>query len=142
MAQATTGDTVRIHYTATFTDGTTFDSSEGSEPLEFTLGSGQVIPGFDKGVQGMEPGESQTVAIPAEEAYGPQRDGMRLSLSPDQFPDGMGPVTGQQLQLSQPDGQALVVRVADISDDAVLLDANHPLAGKGLTFEITLEGIV
>ena len=142
MAQAASGDTVRIHYTGTLSDGTVFDSSEGRGPLEFTLGVGQVIPGFDRAVEGMAPGETQTVEIPAAEAYGPLREEMMLSVSPDQFPEGMTPEVGQQLQLSQPDGQAVVVRVADVADDAVLLDANHELAGKDLTFEITLEEIV
>lgn len=142
MAQATAGDTVRIHYTGTLSDGTVFDSSEGRGPLEFTVGVGQVIPGFDRAVEGMTPGETQTVEIPAAEAYGPLREEMMLSVSPDQFPDGMDPEIGQQLQLSQPDGQSVVVRVTEIADDEVILDANHELAGKDLTFEITLEEIV
>lgn len=142
MAHATTGDTVRIHYTGTLSDGTVFDSSEGRAPLEFTLGAGQVIPGFDRAVEGMEPGETQRVEIPAAEAYGPHREEMTLSVSPDQFPEEMDPALGQQLQLSQPDGQSVVVRVTEIADDAVTLDANHELAGKDLTFEITLEEIV
>jgi FKBP-type peptidyl-prolyl cis-trans isomerase 2 len=142
MAQATPGDTVRIHYTGTLSDGTVVDSSEGRGPLEFKLGVGQVIPGFDRAVEGMTTGETQTVEIPAEEAYGPLREEMMLSVSPDQFPEGMEPELGQQLQLSQPDGQAVVVRVTEIADDEVILDANHELAGKDLTFEITLEEIV
>ncbi|MEP0548232.1 MAG: peptidylprolyl isomerase [Rhodothermales bacterium] len=142
MAQATAGDTVRIHYTGTLSDGSVFDSSEGRGPLEFTVGVGQVIPGFDSAVEGMKPGETQTVEIPAEKAYGPLREEMMLSVSPDQFPDGMEPEIGQQLQLSQPDGQAVVVRVTEIADDEVILDANHELAGQDLTFEITLEEIV
>jgi FKBP-type peptidyl-prolyl cis-trans isomerase 2 len=142
MAQATSGDTVRVHYTGTLTDGTTFDSSEGREPLEFTAGGGQVIPGFDQAVAGMEPGDTKTVEIPADEAYGPQRDEMMLQVTPDQFPEDMDPEVGQQLQLSQPDGQSVVVRVVDVQDDAVTLDANHPLAGEDLTFEITLVEIV
>ncbi len=139
---ASIGDTVRIHYTGTLTDGTTFDSSEGREPLEFTLGSGQVIPGFDAGVTGMEPGESKTVTIPAADAYGPRRPEMMLEVGPDQFPEGMNPEVGQQLQMSQPDGQAVVVTVAEVSDDGVMLDANHPLAGEDLTFALTLDEIV
>ena len=139
---ATNGDTVRVHYTGTLDDGTQFDSSEGREPLEFTLGSGQVIPGFDAGVTGMEPGDTKTIQIPADEAYGPRRDEMMLSVSPDQFPEGMDPQVGQQLQLQQPDGQAVVVRVAEVTDDGVTLDANHPLAGEDLTFELTLDEIV
>lgn len=139
---ATHGDTVRVHYTGTLDDGTQFDSSEGREPLEFTLGSGQVIPGFDAGVTGMEPGEAKTIQIPADEAYGPRRDEMMLRVSPDQFPEGMDPQVGQQLQLQQQDGQAVVVRVAEVTDEGVTLDANHPLAGEDLTFELTLDEIV
>ena len=142
MAQATTGDTVRVHYTGTLHDGTTFDSSEGREPLEFTVGGGQVIPGFEQAVEGMEPGDTKTVEIPADDAYGPKREEMMLQVSPDQFPEGVDPELGQQLQLSQPDGQNVVVRVTDVQDDAVTLDANHPLAGEDLTFEITLDEIV
>ncbi len=142
MSQASAGDTVRVHYTGTLADGTEFDSSAGREPLEFTVGGGQVIAGFDEAVTGMTPGESQTVEIPADEAYGPRRMEMMLNVSPDQFPEGMDPEVGQELQLSQPDGQAVVVRVAEVSDDGVTLDANHPLAGEDLTFEITLEEIV
>ena len=139
---ASQGDTVRVHYTGTLTDGTEFDSSAGREPLEFTLGSGQVIPGFDAGVTGMEPGETKTVMILADDAYGPRRPEMMLEVSPDQFPDEMEPEVGQQLQLSQPDGQAVVVTVTEVSDDSVTLDANHPLAGEDLRFELTLDSIV
>ena len=142
MAQATSGDTVRVHYTGTLENGQTFDTSEGREPLEFTVGGGQVIPGFDQAVAGMEPGDTKTVDIPADEAYGPQREEMMLQVSPDQFPEGMDPQVGQQLQLSQPNGQNVVVRVVDIESDSVTLDANHPLAGEDLTFEITLAEIV
>jgi len=142
MSQATSGDTVRVHYTGTLENGQTFDTSEGREPLEFTVGGGQVIPGFDQAVAGMEPGDTKTVEIPADEAYGPQREEMMLQVSPDQFPEGMDPQVGQQLQLSQPDGQSVVVRVVEIESDSVTLDANHPLAGEDLTFEITLAEIV
>lgn len=142
MAQATSGDTVRVHYTGTLDNGQTFDTSEGREPLEFTVGGGQVIPGFDQAVTGMEPGDTKTVEIPADEAYGPQREEMMLQVSHDQFPEGMNPQVGQQLQLSQPNGQNVVVRVVEIEEDSVTLDANHPLAGKDLTFEITLAEIV
>jgi len=142
MAQVTSGDTVRVHYTGTLTDGSTFDTSEGREPLEFTAGGGQVIPGFDQAIAGMEPGDTKTVEIPADEAYGPQREEMMLRVTPDQFPEDMDPQVGQELQLSQPDGQSVVVRVVDIAEDSVTLDANHPLAGEDLTFEITLVEIV
>ncbi len=141
MPHAKAGDTVRVHYTGTLADGTAFDSSAGREPLAFTVGSEQVIPGFDQALLGMEPGDTKTVEIPAREAYGPYRPEMLLHVPREQFPEGLDPQVGEELQLSQPDGQALAVRVAEVSDEAVTLDANHALAGEDLTFEITLEEI-
>lgn len=136
------GNTVRVHYTGTLADGSQFDSSEGREPLEFTLGSGQVIPGFDEGVTGMEVGESRTITIPAEQAYGPRRPEMLLTVPREQFPEGIEPELGQQLQLGTASGDTLVATVTDVGDEAVVLDANHQLAGEDLTFELTLEEIV
>lgn len=138
---ASSGDTVRVHYTGTLADGTEFDSSAGRDPLVFTLGSGQVIPGFDQGVTGMEVGESKTITIPAAEAYGPRREEMLISVPRAQFPEGVDPEIGQQLQLGTASGQTLVATVVEISDAAVVLDANHQLAGEDLTFELTLEDI-
>ncbi len=141
MAQARSGDTVRVHYTGRLDDGSTFDSSQGREPLEFTLGEGQVIPGFEDGVEGMSPGEEKTVTIPADQAYGARRDEMMLVVERAQFPDHIRPEVGQQLQMSQ-DGQVAVVTIVDVDDESVTLDANHPLAGEDLTFDLRLVEIV
>lgn len=140
MEQARSGDTVRVHYTGKLEDGTVFDSSRGREPLEFTLGTGQVIPGFDEAVTGMAPGEEKSITIPADEAYGPRRDEMVVTVDRGQFPDNIQPQPGQQLQMVQ-DGQTMVVTVRDVSDENVTLDANHPLAGKDLSFDLELVEI-
>jgi peptidylprolyl isomerase len=141
MAQAKSGDTVRVHYTGRLADGSVFDSSEGREPLEFVLGAQQVIPGFEEAVDGLSPGEERTVAIPADRAYGPRREEMVLTVGRDQFPDEIRPEVGQQLQMSQ-DGQVAIVTITGVSDAEVTLDANHPLAGKDLTFDVQLVDIV
>jgi FKBP-type peptidyl-prolyl cis-trans isomerase 2 len=142
MAQAKNGDTVRIHYTGKLDDGTVFDTSDGRDPLEFTLGEGQVIPGFEEAVLGMNADDSKTMTIPSENAYGPHREEMVVSVDRDQFPPDITPEIGQQLQMQRPDGQKMVVSVAEVSEATVTLDANHPLAGKDLTFEINLVEIV
>lgn len=141
MAEAKPGDSVKLHYTGTLQDGTVFDSSQGREPLEFTLGSNQVIPGFERAVEGMSPGEAKTVNIPASEAYGPRRDDMILQVSPEEFPEHINPQVGDRLQIRQPDGSTFNVTVSDIGENAVTLDGNHPLAGQDLTFEIELVAI-
>ena len=141
MAEAKNGDTVRIHYTGTLNDGSVFDSSEGEEPLEFTLGSGQVIPGFEQAVEGMQPGEKKEVKIPSDEAYGAHNDEWVLVVDRENFPEHIEPEPGQQLELSQ-NGQSFTVTVTEVSDDSVTLDANHPLAGKDLTFALELVEIV
>ncbi len=141
MAHAKAGDTVRIHYTGTLDDGEVFDSSEGREPLAFTLGGGEVIPGFDKAVDGMEPGEKKTVTIPAADAYGDVRDEMVLEVPRAQLPPGLEPEEGDSLVMQMGDGMEVPVLVREVTDDAVVLDANHPLAGSDLTFEIELVSI-
>ncbi len=141
MEQAKNGDQVKVHYTGKLNDGTVFDSSEGREPLEFTLGEGQVIPGFESAVVGMEKGENKTTNIPSEEAYGPHYQEMVLVVPRSQFPPDVNPQVGDQLQLRQPNGQSFNVNVTDITPDSVTLDANHPLAGKDLTFDIRLVEI-
>jgi peptidylprolyl isomerase len=138
MTEAKAGDTVKVHYTGKLDDGRVFDTSSDSEPLEFTLGEGQVIPGFEHAVVGMNTGDSKTAKIPAEEAYGPHRPEMVLAIPRDQFPTNITPEVGQQLQIRQPNGQAFVVKVIDIKDDTIVLDGNHPLAGQDLTFDIKL----
>lgn len=138
MAQAKQGDTVKVHYTGKLDDGTVFDSSEGRDPLEFTVGSGQVIPGFDTGVTGMSAGESKTVKIPSVEAYGPHHEEMMIEVGRDEFPPEIAPTIGDQLQMRHETGQIVMVTVTEVGEDKVTLDANHPLAGKDLTFDIQL----
>ncbi len=141
MAKASSGDTVKVDYTGRLDDGTVFDSSEGREPLEFTLGSGQVIPGFDRGVNGMEVGEEKTITIPSEEAYGPHIDDLVAEIDKESFPPDIDLNVGDMLHLRQPDGRAIAATVVDIKDDSVTLDANHPLAGQNLTFDVKLVEI-
>ena len=142
VVQAKSGDTVMIDYTGTLDDGEVFDSSVGKDPLKFTIGENQVIPGFEQAVIGMKIGESKTVKIPADEAYGPYREDMVLVVSRDKLPPDREPEIGQWLQLGQPGGQAIPARVIDVSESTVTLDANHPRAGKDLTFEIEIVEIV
>ena len=139
MSQVKNGDTVKVHYTGTLADGTVFDSSLEREPLEFTLGEGQLIPGFEKAVLGMSAGESRTVTIPAEEAYGPYREEMVLEVPRTQLPADMQPQVGMQLQIGEEQGEGMVVQITQVSDTNITLDANHPLAGKDLTFNIQLQ---
>ena len=134
------GDLVRVHYKGTLTDGTVFDSSEGREPLEFTLGQGMVLPGFESAITGMKVGSSVVRTIPADEAYGPVREEMVINIPKDQFPADMPLELGHELQLQGPGG-VLVAQIVGIEEDDVMLDANHPLAGEDLTFSITLESI-
>ena len=138
MAQAKTGDTVHIHYTGRLDDGTVFDSSQDRAPLSFTLGEGRVIPGFEAAVTGMEPGESKVAEIPSAQAYGPRRSEMELSVPRSQLPEDLDPQVGQQLQMQTAEGQVFPVRVTGASAETVELDANHPLAGEDLTFDIHL----
>jgi peptidylprolyl isomerase len=140
MQSAKSGDTVRVHYTGKLDDGSVFDSSEGRDPLEFQLGGGQVIPGFEQAVEGMSPGDERSVTIAADEAYGPRRDELVLVVPRTELPAEMQPELGQQLQLSQ-DGQSFIVTVADVNESEIILDANHPLAGEALTFELQLVDI-
>ncbi|MEJ2203787.1 MAG: peptidylprolyl isomerase [Gemmatimonadota bacterium] len=141
MASAVEGDTVRIHYTGRLDDGTIFDTSEGREPLEFTVGSGQVISGFDSAVAGMEVNDEKTVTIPPEEAYGPRRDDLMLPMSRSHLPEELDPRVGQRLQMSSPEGRTFQVTVAEIHPDRLVLDANHPLAGQSLIFDLQLVSV-
>ena len=141
MSQAKSGDTVKIHYTGTLDDGTQFDSSQGRDPLEFEVGSGQVIPGFDKAVEGMTVGDSKSVRIEADEAYGPRHEQLVQQVERSVLPDDLNPETGMALQSSSPDGQVTQFVVTDVSDENITVDANHPLAGQALSFDIELVDI-
>ena len=141
MSHAKSGDTVKIHYTGTLDDGTQFDSSQGRDPLEFEVGSGQVIPGFDKAVEGMTVGDSKSVRIEADEAYGPRHDQLVQEVDRSVLPDDLNPETGMALQSSSPDGQVTQFMVTDVTDQTITVDANHPLAGQALSFDIELVEI-
>jgi peptidylprolyl isomerase len=142
MAQARMGYRVKVHYTGTLADGTVFDTTRDGEPLEFTLGGKEVIPGFEQAVVGMAPGESRTTIVPAAEAYGPHREEMVAHVERGRFPGKPDLKVGQQLQIKQKDGQTLVAAVVAVTDTKVTLDGNHPLAGKDLTYTITLVSIM
>lgn len=142
MTLAKSGDTVRIHYTGTLDDGSQFDSSVGRDPLQFTLGSGQVIPGFDSGVTGMTVGEQKSITIPAAEAYGERQEDACQPVPRADIPADIPLEVGLQLQMQTPSGQVVPVVVAEITEESVVLDANHPLAGKDLTFALELVEIV
>jgi len=141
MSKAKDGDMVKVHYTGKLEDGTIFDSSKDGEPLELTIGAGNVIPGFEKGVIGMERGGSKTITVSPEEAYGPVQEGLIAKVKKENFPENITPVIGEQLQLRQRDGNTVNVTIREIEGDKVTLDANHPLSGKTLIFDIELVEI-
>jgi len=141
MQQVQNGDKVKVHYHGKLHNGETFDSSNGREPLEFTVGSGQVIKGFDEGVKGMKVGEKKTIEIPVQDAYGEKQQEMMLEFPKEQFPPDMNPEVGMQLMMSNGSGQNFPVTVAEVKDNSVILDANHPLAGQDLTFDLELVSI-
>ncbi len=142
MSQAKSGDTVRIHYTGTLSDGTQFDSSAGRDPLEFALGGGQVIPGFDNAVDGMSVGDSKTVTIAPDDAYGPRHDQLVQEVPRSALPEDMEPEVGMHLQSQSPDGQVMNLVITEVAESSITLDANHPLSGQDLTFAIELVEIV
>ena len=141
MSQAKNGDAVKIHYKGSLDDGTVFDSSEGRDPLAFTLGSGQVIAGFDEAVMGMAVGEKKSVNISADKAYGQRNEEMIIQAPRDQVPPEITPEVGQQLQMGGPNGETVVVVITEVTDEQITLDANPPLAGKDLNFDIELVSI-
>ena len=142
MAQAKNGDIVTVHYTGKLEDGTVFDSSVNRDPVQFTLGEGLLIPGFERAVLGMSPGESKTAEVSADQAYGPHREEMVVEIDRQEFPPHFQPEVGQQLQIPQSEGRVARLIVTAVSEQKVTLDANHPLAGRDLTFDIHLIEIV
>ncbi len=141
MAEVKAGDTVQLHYTGTLLDGTTFDSSEGRDPLQFEVGSGQIIPGLDVAIPGMKVGDKKIVKIGADDAYGQPNPEMRQAVPREGIPAEIPLEVGIQLQMQTPDGQAMPVTVVEVDEATVTLDANHPLAGKDLQFDIELVKI-
>lgn len=141
MTTAQIGNRVRVHYTGRLDGGEVFDSSEGGTPLSFTLGSGQVIPGFENGVLGMAAGDTKTVHIPCADAYGDRRQDGVMDVPRGEFPPDMPLEVGSSVQGQQSSGQVVTFTIMAVSDEAVTLDANHPLAGKDLTFDLTLVSI-
>jgi FKBP-type peptidyl-prolyl cis-trans isomerase 2 len=141
MQQVQNGDKIKVHYHGKLRSGETFDSSEGRDPLEFTVGSGQVIKGFDEGVKGMKVGDKKTVEIHVTDAYGEKQQEMMIEFPKDQFPADMNPEVGMQLMMSNGSGQQFPVTVAEVKDATIVLDANHPLAGQDLVFDLELVSI-
>ena len=138
MKQAKKGDSVVVHYTGKLADGTVFDSSRDRQPIQFKVGDGQVIPGVENAVVVMNAGDSKTAKIPSEEAYGPRRDDMVVTLDRSQLPADLDPKVGQRLELTQENDQTVLATITDLSEKNITLDGNHPLAGKELTFELEL----
>lgn len=141
MQQVKSGDTVKVHYHGRLTSGETFDSSNGRDPLEFEVGSGMVIKGFDDGVTGMAIGEKKTITIPADEAYGPRQEEMMVEFPINQFPPDLKPELGMPLTMTTAQGHPVQVVIVEIRPETVVLDANHPLAGKDLVFDLELVEI-
>jgi peptidylprolyl isomerase len=141
MAQVQKGDLVSVHYHGKLTNGTTFDSSEGREPLQFTAGTGQVIKGFDDAIINMTIGEKKTVQIPVAEAYGDRNDDMMMEYPTSDFPADMQPQIGMELQMSDDEGHIFPVVISEVRENTVILDANHPLAGEELIFDLELVAI-
>jgi peptidylprolyl isomerase len=138
MRQAKQGDTVKIHYTGKLEDETVFDSSVNREPLQFTIGAGKIIPGVEQGIIGMSPGESKTVKVSSDEAYGPHRPELVEEIERKKLPNYLKLQAGKMLQIQQPNGQTIRVLITNVTESKVTLDGNHPLAGKELIFDIQL----
>jgi FKBP-type peptidyl-prolyl cis-trans isomerase 2 len=142
MSKAQKNNTVKVHYTGRLTNGEQFDSSKGRDPLEFTVGAGQMIAGFDSAVEGMELNEKKTITISPEEAYGPRHDQLINEVDRNNLPPEINPEVGQSLVASSPDGRQTRVQVTAVTEQSITIDANHPLAGKELEFDIELVEIV
>ncbi|MBN1956980.1 MAG: peptidylprolyl isomerase [Desulfuromonadales bacterium] len=142
MSVVAAGNKIKLHYTGTFDDGEVFDSSRDAEPFEFEVGAGQVIPGFDHAVIGMKVGETKQIRLEEDEAYGPYNQEMVFDADPDQFEEGLSPEVGQQFQTQLEDGTPLILTVQSVADGKIVLDANHPMAGKVLNFDLELVEIL
>lgn len=142
MPNAQNGDKVKVHYTGTLENGEQFDSSRGGEPLEFELGAGMMIPGFEKGVLGMEQGESKKITLAPEEAYGPYNSDYVIKVERTKLPPDLNPEIGMYMEMQTPSGEPVTVKVIDMDEGSITLDANAPLAGKTLTFDIELVGLL
>lgn len=141
MSNAKSGDTVRVHYTGKLNDGTPFDSSAGRDPLEFALGAGQVIPGFNNAVEGMAVGDSKSVKIEPDDAYGPRHEQLVQNVPREHLPSDMEPAVGMQLQAQGQDGQPVPLVITEVEEKSITVDGNHPLAGQTLNFDIELVEI-
>lgn len=141
MSKTKAGDTVKVHYEGTLEDGTVFDTTAGKEPFEFTLGSGEVIPGFDQAVEGMSVGEKQSVSLEPAEAFGEYHSELILEVPRSQLPKDIDPHVGMALQAKDPEGNVTRMNVTKVSDESITLDSNHPIAGKNVSFAIELVSI-
>jgi FKBP-type peptidyl-prolyl cis-trans isomerase 2 len=141
MSEAKSGDFVKVHYTGSLSDGTQFDSSQGQEPLAFTLGEGNMIPGFEQAVMGMSQGDKKTITIPCGDAYGERNEDMKQVVPRSVIPDEIDLVEGMVLHAEGPDGQTVRFTVAGFDEQQVQIDGNHPLAGHDLTFDLELVEI-
>ena len=141
MAQAKTGDKVTIHYTGKLEDGVVFASSRETEPAEFVIGQGQILPGVEEAVSGMEPGQSKTVEISSDKAYGPHRTELTQQIPRKDFPADVEPKVGQRLNLQQQQGRPITVSITEVTDESITIDANHPLAGKNVVFDLELISV-
>jgi len=141
LSEAKNGDKVHVHYTGKLEDGTVFDSSQGGDPLEFTIGEGRIIPGVEEALVGMKAGDNKTVSIPSEKGYGPRHEQLLFRVPKDRLPEGMEPEVGQRYELTQEGGAKALVTVTGIENDEVVLDGNHPLAGKTMVFDLELVSI-
>ncbi len=141
MKHAENGNTIKVHYTGRLDDGAIFDSSREREPLEFTIGAGGIIKGFEEGVLGMAVGDTKTIRISSDDAYGPYREDLAMTVSRSQLPPDINPTEGQMLSLRHPNGSHMDVMITEVTPDVVTLNANHPLAGKDLTFELEMVDI-
>lgn len=142
MSTVKANDTVRVHYTGKLNNGEIFDSSVDRDPLQFTVGAGQMIPGFDKAVEGMELNQQKTVTMGPDDAYGPVNKDLFHKVERTQLPEDLKPEVGQVLMAGSPDGREMQVRVTEVAEDNITIDANHPLAGQDLTFDIQVVEIL